>query len=325
MKINNKINIIDIAKKVLELESDAIRNLIPRLNEDFRKAIYEIYHCKGRIVLTGMGKSGIICKKISGTFASIGIPSFFLHPTEAIHGDIGMVQQDDLIIALSHSGETEEITKLLELIKRIGLVIIAMTGNKDSSLARHCDIILNVSVMKEACPFDLIPTSSTTAALAMGDAIAIALLNLKGFKEEDVFHYHPGGNIGRRVLKVENLMHTGNQIPKVNANASMREAIKIMSDKKMGVTSVVDDDDKLLGIITDGDLRRLLEKYQNLLEKTAKECMILNPKMIDKKELAAKALNIMEQLKITSLLIVNDQSKIEGIIHIHDLWRTQLF
>jgi len=317
--------IIDLAKKVLEIESEAISNLIPRLNKEFEKAVHAIYNCKGRIVLTGMGKSGIICKKISGTLASIGMPSFFLHPAEAIHGDIGMVQQDDIIIAISYSGETEEITKLLELIKRIGLMVIAMTGSKDSSLARHSDIILDVRVEKEACPFDLIPTSSTTAALAMGDAIAIALLNLKGFKEEDLMTYHPGGTIGRKVLKVENLMHTGDQIPKVYAQASMREAIKMMSEKKLGVTSVVDDSNTLLGIITDGDLRRLLEKHYNLLEKSAHECMTLNPKLISKKELAAKALNIMEQLKITSLLIVDEQKRIEGIIHLHDLWRTQLF
>jgi arabinose-5-phosphate isomerase len=317
--------IIDIAKKVLEIEAESVKNLINRLDKNFEQAVYKLHECKGRVVLTGMGKSGIICKKISGTFSSIGISSFFLHPAEAIHGDIGMVKPNDIIIAVSNSGETEELIKLLELIKRLGIIIIAMTGDLSSTLARHSDIVIDVSVDKEACPFGLTPTSSTTAALAMGDALAMALLNLKEFKEEDFLNYHPAGSIGRKVLKVENLMHTGDEVPKVYYKASMRDAIKIMSAKKLGVTSVVDSDDTLMGIITDGDLRRLLEKYYNLLDKTAGECMTTNPKTIDKKELAVKALNLMEKLKITSLLIVTPDNKIEGIIHIHDLWRTQLF
>lgn len=317
--------IIEVAKRVLALESEAIRNLINHLDKEFERAVKEILNCKGRIVLTGMGKSGIICKKIASTFSSIGVPSFFLHPAEAIHGDIGMVVPEDIVLAVSNSGETDELIKLIELIKRLGLIIILMTGNKESNLARHCDIVLDVSVEKEACPFDLIPTCSTTASLALGDALAISLLTLKGFKEEDFIIYHPGGSIGKKVLKVENLMHTGDEVPKVHYKATMREAIKIMSEKKLGVTSIVDDEDRLIGIITDGDLRRLLEKYDNLLEKAAGECMTKNPKIIDKKELAVKALNLMEKLKITSLLVIDGTNKIEGIIHIHDLWRTQLF
>lgn len=317
--------IMEIAKKVLYLESEAIKNLINLLDKEFERAVKEIMNCKGRVVLTGMGKSGIICKKISSTFSSIGIPSFFLHPAEAIHGDIGMVMPEDIVLAISNSGETDELIKLIELIKRLGLIIILMTGNKESILAKHCDVVLDVSVEREACPFGLIPTCSTTASLALGDALAITLLNLKGFKEEDFITYHPGGSIGKKVLKVENLMHIGEEIPKVHYKATMRDAIKIMSDKKLGVTSVIDDDNKLVGIITDGDLRRLLEKYKNLLEKTVEECMTKNPKIIDKKELAVKALNLMEKLKITSLLVVDKENKIEGIIHIHDLWRTQLF
>ncbi len=317
--------ILNIAKNVLEIEADAIKKLIKRLDKNFENAVYKLNECHGRIVLTGMGKSGIICKKISGTLSSIGISSFFLHPAEAIHGDIGMVKANDIIIAISNSGETEELIKLLELIKRLGLTIILLTGNSLSTLAKHSDIVIDVSVEKEACPYGITPTSSTTATLAMGDAIAMSLLTLKGFKEEDFLNYHPAGSIGRKILKVENLMHVGDEVPKVHYKASMRDAIKIMSLKKLGVTSVVDDNDILLGIITDGDLRRLLEKYHNLLDKTAGECMNPNPKTIDKKELAVKALNIMENLKITSLLIVESNNKIEGIIHIHDLWRTQMF
>lgn len=314
-----------IAKNVLETEAEAIRNLIDKIDDNFEQAVYKLHQCKGRVVLTGMGKSGIICKKISGTFSSIGVSSFFLHPAEAIHGDIGMVKPDDIIIAVSNSGETDELIKLLELIKRLGLTIISLTGNSSSTLALHSDIVIDVSVAKEACPYGITPTSSTTASLAIGDAIAMALLNLKGFKEADFLNYHPAGSIGRKILRVENLMHTGNEVPKVIYKSSMREAIKIMSLKKLGVTSVIDKDNTLMGIITDGDLRRLLEKYHNLLDKTAGECMNPNPKTIDKKELAVKALNMMEKLKITSLLIVSRSNKLEGIIHIHDLWRTQLF
>ncbi len=317
--------ILNIAKNVLEIEADAIKKLINRLDKNFENAVYKLNECHGRIVLTGIGKSGIICKKISGTLSSIGISSFFLHPAEAIHGDIGMVKANDIIIAISNSGETEELIKLLELIKRLGLTIILLTGNSLSTLAKHSDIVIDVSIEKEACPYGITPTSSTTATLAMGDAIAMSLLTLKGFKEEDFLNYHPAGSIGRKILKVENLMHVGDEVPKVHYKASMRDAIKIMSLKKLGVTSVVDDNDILLGIITDGDLRRLLEKYHNLLDKTAGECMNPNPKTIDKKELAVKALNIMENLKITSLLIVESNNKIEGIVHIHDLWRTQMF
>jgi len=276
-------------------------------------------------VLTGMGKSGIVCKKIAATFSSTGIPALFLHPAEAIHGDLGMVVAGDVVVAISNSGETEELLRLLELVKRLGVVLIALTGNVQSSLAKHSDVVLNVGVSREACPLNLVPTASTTAALAMGDALAMCLMEKRGFKEEDYARLHPGGKLGKRLLRVADLMRTGNDIPSVRYDAAMKEVIYEMSRKGLGITAVVDKEGKVLGVISDGDLRRHLEKDDQLLIRKAEQCTTRNPKTIAAEELATSALNLMEQMKITSLVILDDQQKLRGIIHLHDLWRTQMF
>ncbi len=316
---------IETGKKVLEVEAKAVKNLIDRIDEQFDKAVEFLYQCKGKIVITGIGKSGLIAQKIAATFTSTGTPAIFMHPTEAVHGDLGIILEKDVVIAISYSGETKEIITLLEFLKRIGIKIIALTGNKNSKLAKHSDIVLDIGVEQEACPIGLVPTSSTTAALAMGDALAIAVMQKKGFGEEDFAFVHPRGQIGKRLLKVKHLMHTGEEIPIVRTNTPMRETVEEMTRKKLGVTCVIDEDKKLVGIITDGDLRRLLIKYGNFMNKTAGECMKFGPITIDKEELATKALNIMEEKKITSLIIKNNKDEVEGIIHLHDLWRTEMF
>ena len=316
---------IEIGKKVLEVEAKAVKNLISRIDKQFEKAVELIYECKGKVVITGIGKSGLIAQKIAATFTSTGTPAIFMHPTEAVHGDLGIILDDDIVIAISYSGETKEIITLLEFIKRIGVKLISLTGNKNSKLAKYSDIILDISVEQEACPIGLIPTSSTTAALAMGDALAIAVMQKKGFGKEDFVFVHPRGQIGKKLLKVKHLMHTGNEVPIVTITTPMRETVQEMTQKKLGVTCVVDENKKLVGIITDGDLRRLLIKYGSFMDKTAGECMKLNPITIDKEELATEALNIMEDKKITSLIIKNEKGEVEGIIHLHDLWRTEMF
>lgn len=315
----------EIGKRVLEVEANAIKKISERLDKNFDEAIELLFNTKGRVIVTGIGKSGIIGRKIAATFTSTGTPSIFIHATDAVHGDLGAFQNDDVVIVISYSGETEEVVSLLHYIKRIGSKLIAITGNPNSTLAKHSDVVLNVSVEREACPIGLVPTTSTTATLALGDALAVALMEKKGFTEEDFLFYHPGGQIGKKLLKVKHLMHVGDEIPIVNINTKMKDAIKEMTDKKLGVTSVVDLEGKLVGIITDGDLRRLLIKYGDILEKTAGECMHPNPITIDKEEVATKALQIMEEKKITSLLIKDKDGKVEGIIHLHDLWKTELF
>ena len=319
------IHIHEIARRVLQSEANAIANLVERIGYPFEKAVMLLDACKGRVVLTGMGKSGIICKKIAATFSSTGIPSLFIHPSEAIHGDLGMIVPGDVLIAISNSGETDELFPLLEWVKRVGVSLIALTGNLESTLARHSDIVLDVSVTEEACPLNLVPTASTTAALAMGDALAMCLMEIRGFQSEDFIRLHPGGKLGRKLLKVADLMRTGDRMPKVRSNTMMKDVIYEISKKGIGITSVLDDQDRVIGIISDGDLRRHLEKDENLLQRTAAECMVLNPKSIPQEELATKALNLMENLKITSLLVLDDQKKMKGIIHIHDLWHTQMF
>ncbi|MCP2604870.1 KpsF/GutQ family sugar-phosphate isomerase [Candidatus Aminicenantes bacterium AH-873-B07] len=316
---------INVGKKVLEVEAEAVKNLIDRIDKQFEKAVELLYECKGKVVITGIGKSGLIAQKIAATFTSTGTPAIFIHPTEAVHGDLGIILDDDIIIAISYSGETKEIITLLEFIKRIGVKLIALTGNKSSKLAKYSDIVLDISVEQEACPIGLIPTSSTTAALAMGDALAIAVMQKKGFGKEDFAFVHPRGQIGKKLLKVKHLMHTGEEIPIVCTNTSMRETVEEMTRKKLGVTCVIDKNKKLVGIITDGDLRRLLIKYGSFMNKTAGECMKHDPITIDKEELATEALNIMEERKITSLIIKNKKGEVEGIIHLHDLWRTEMF
>lgn len=316
----------DVARKVLETESAAIRALISRLDESFDRAVELLASCTGRVVATGMGKSGIICRKIAATLASTGTPALFLHPAEAIHGDLGMLVSGDVVLALSNSGETGELVQLLETIKRLGLPLICMVGNPNSTLARSGDVVLDVGVNQEACPFGLAPTASTAAALALGDALAIALAQKKGFRMEDFARLHPGGKLGKRLARVSELMHTGDQIPKVPVDSRMDEVIYEMSRKGLGVTSVVETGDRLVGVISDGDLRRLLQRErEQVLSRSAGQCMTRNPQTIAPDELATRALNIMEQRKITSLMVTDASGRIIGIVHLHDLWGTEMF
>lgn len=316
--------VIENAKRVLRIEAESIQSLIERIGEEFLQAIDILLFCEGRVVVTGMGKSGIIGKKIAATLASTGTPALSLNPAEGIHGDLGMITKGDVLIAISNSGETEELNKILPLIKRLDVKLISLTGGLNSTLAMISDVVLDVGVKEEACPLGLIPTASTTAALAMGDALAVALLEKRGFKEEDFAFYHPGGTLGKKLLlKVEDLMHKGKDIPAVYEDASMKDAILEISSKKLGMTSVLDNKGKLSGIITDGDLRRLLEKGEtDIFRIKANDVMTRNPKTIKGNELAAKAVSIMEQHSITSLIVVNEDNKPEGIIHLHDLLKT---
>lgn len=313
------------ALEVLRSEANAILGLVDRIDANFEKAVELLASCKGRVVLTGMGKSGIICRKIAATFSSTGQPALFLHPAEAIHGDLGMVVPGDVVMSISNSGETAELLRLLEMLKRLGIPLIALTGRSQSTLARYSDVVLDVSVTQEACPLNLVPTASTTAALAMGDALAMCLMVQRGFKEEDFARLHPGGKLGMKLLKVSELMRTGEAVPVVGIKTPMKDVIYEMSRKGIGVTSVVDESGRIVGIISDGDLRRHLEQDDQLLKLNAEDVMTRNPIAIDGEDLATKALNIMEQKRITSLMILDNDQKIQGIIHLHDLWRTEMF
>ncbi len=313
------------AKRVLEVEAAAILGLIEHLDRSFIDAVELVANGTGRVVTMGVGKSGIICKKISATLASTGTPSFFMHPTEANHGDLGMLVRGDIVLAVSNSGETEELVRMLPSIKRIGAEIIAITGNPSSTLARGADHHLNASISKEACPLGLAPTASTTATLALGDALAMALLVRRGFREEDFGFLHPGGKLGKRFLRVNELMHRGEDLPLVRESTGMRDVIYEMSRKGFGIAAVTNDAGVMLGVISDGDLRRLLTQDELLVRKTAAESMKRNPVTIAGHELASAALQLMEERKITSLFIVDDSQRVEGIIHIHDLWGLELF
>ena len=313
------------ARRVLEVEAAAILGLIDHLDNVFVEVVELINASSGRVVTMGLGKSGIICKKISATLASTGTPSFFLHPAEAIHGDLGMIVRGDVVLAVSNSGETEELVKILPSIKRIGAELVAITGNPASTIAKGADYHLSAAISKEACPLGLAPTASTTATLALGDALAMALLLRKGFKEEDFAFLHPGGKLGKRFLRVRDLMHTGDQIPIVDVATSMHDVIYEMSKKAFGITAVTRGGDKLEGVISDGDLRRLLQQDENVLKKTAGECMKTGPATIEANELASSALQRMEQRKITSLFVTDSERRLEGIIHLHDLWGLELF
>ncbi|MDO9289311.1 MAG: KpsF/GutQ family sugar-phosphate isomerase [Thermodesulfovibrionales bacterium] len=316
-------NILDIAKRVLRIEADAILALTDKLNSNFEESVNTIFKSKGRVVVTGMGKSGLVGKKIAATLASTGTPAFFLHPAEAIHGDIGMVTADDVIIAISNSGETEELIGLIPFLKRFNVSLISMTGNPNSTLSKAADITLDVSVKEEACPLGIVPTASTTATLAMGDAIAVALLMKRGYKEEDFAFFHPGGSLGKKLfIKVKDLMHTGDALPLISPDKSMTKAVMEISSKRLGVAIVVDSDKKILGVITDGDLRRGIEKWgKAVFDMKAGEVMTKNPKTISEDELAAKALAIMESKSITSLAVPDEAGKAKGIIHLHDILR----
>lgn len=313
---------LELACKVLAIEARAIEKLIDRIDASFAKAVELVVSCRGRVVVTGIGKSGIICRKIAATLNSTGTPSLYLHPAEALHGDLGIVVADDVVIAVSNSGETEEILALLEPIKRLSVPLISFLGRTNSTLAQASDVVLDVSVDEEACPMGLAPTASTTASLALGDALAMATLERKGFTSEDFAFLHPRGRLGAKLMRVENLMHTGEKMPVVREDNLMGDVIYEMSRKGLGVTSVVDIDGKIVGIIADGDLRRQLQKGNPILGKKASECMTRNPRTIDRRELATRALAIMEECKITSLLVPDERGGIAGIIHLHDLWRT---
>ncbi len=314
-----------LARRVLQMEAAAITALIDRLDESFDRAVRMLYDCQGRVILTGMGKSGIIARKVAATLASTGTSAFFLHPAEATHGDLGVLQQNDVLLAISHSGETPEVLRLLEAIRRIGARIIAITGNPASTLAMAADVALDCQVPEEACPLNLVPTASTTAALAMGDALCMTLLVEKGFGEEDFAKIHPGGKLGKKLMRVDQLMHKGADTPVVRVDTPMKDVLYEISSKGLGMTCVVDPLSKLVGIITDGDLRRCMSDNPRLLEMAAADVMTRRPIVIDPSTLAAQALLILEQRKITSLVVGGPDQTVAGVLHLHHLWRTELF
>jgi arabinose-5-phosphate isomerase len=318
---NCKIDALSIARMVLKTEADAVRALIDKLDSGFEKAINLVYNAKGRVVVTGMGKSGLIGKKIAATLASTGTPAFFLHPAEASHGDLGMVTSRDVIISISHSGETDEITALIPFLKRFDVAVISMTGNPDSTLAKASDVSLDISVEEEACPLGITPTASTTAALAMGDAIAVALLVKRGFRQEDFASFHPSGSLGKKLfIRVKDLMHKGDSLPLIGPATPVMDAVMEISSKRLGIAIVEGADGKLLGLVTDGDVRRGILKWGKVfLDMKAEEVMTRSPKSIFAEELAAKALSVMQAHSITSLLVSSDDGGTVGIIHLHDI------
>jgi arabinose-5-phosphate isomerase len=324
-----------IGSKVVSIEAEALRELADRIagpmGREFDCAVECLHSCGGRVVVTGMGKSGIIARKVAATLSSMGTPALYLHPAEAVHGDLGMVVRGDVVLALSYSGETEEILQLLATIRRIGSKLVTITGDriysgnagKRSTLAAAADVALDCSIAQEACSLGLAPTASTTAMLALGDALALSLAEKRGFKEEDFANLHPGGKLGKKLARVSQLMHQGEAVPRVLRDTKMPDVIYEMSRKGLGITTVVENN-KLVGVISDGDLRRLLEKRKDIYSLQAGECMIANPMTIAPGEFAATALNIMEQKKITSLVVTGRSGEVEGIIHLHDLWGTQM-
>ena len=311
-------NIISIAKNVLQNETDAIKNLLNHINDEFEACVLALLEAKGRIIVTGIGKSAIIANKIVATLNSTGTPAIFMHAADAIHGDLGMIQKDDIVICLSKSGNTPEIKVLVPLIKRAGCKLIGLIGNMNSYLSEQSDFVINATVDKEACPLNLAPTTSTTAALVLGDALAICLLEMRNFTREDFARFHPGGALGKQLyLKVSHI-YPQDRIPKVAQNASIKEVIVEISSKRLGATAVVNDSDELIGIVTDGDLRRMLNKHENITGLTAKDIMTSSPKMIEKDEYAMEALKIMQEKNITQLVVIEGK-KIKGFIHLHDL------
>ena len=314
--------IIESAKEVLEIEANSILRLKENIGEEFDKAIDFLYNCKGRVIVTGMGKSGIIGKKIAATMSSTGTPAYFLHPAESTHGDSGVITKNDVIIAISNSGETQELMNLLPLIKRFGCPLIGMSGNINSTLGKTSDVILDISVEKEACPLGKAPTASTTATLAMGDALAVCLMEKKGFTKEDFLMYHPSGKLGKGLTyKVKDLMITGERMPIVKDSDSFTEVIKIISEYKLGMAMIVNSNNELTGVLTDGDIRRTIIKHGNTSNLAVKEVMTINPKRITSDAYAASALNLMEKYSITALAVVDENNTPAGVIHVHDLLR----
>jgi arabinose-5-phosphate isomerase len=316
---------LSLARRVLQTEAAAVLALVDRVDERFERAVSLLLDCRGRVIVTGMGKSGIICRKIAATFASTGTSAFFLHPAEAIHGDLGVLQAEDVVLALSYSGETDELLRLLETIKRLGARMIAITGVPGSTLGATADVTIDCRVSEEACPLNLVPTASTTAALAIGDALAMTLLAAKGFRQQDFASLHPGGKLGKRLMRAEQLMHAGDAAPIVRTTTAMPDVIYEMNRKGLGMTCVVDEGARLVGIITDGDLRRRMGEGQGFLEREAGHVMTAGPVTIGRSTLAVEALSILERRRITSVVVVDEGGAVEGVVHLHDLWRTEMF
>jgi arabinose-5-phosphate isomerase len=316
---------LDTARRVLKIEAQAIEDVLARLDASFEKAVELLFRCKGRVVVTGMGKSGLIGRKISATLSSTGTPSIFLHAAEALHGDLGMLARGDAMLAVSYGGETEEIVRLLEALKRLEMPLVTLTGKTNSTLAEASEVVLDVSVREEACSMNLAPTASTTVAMAVGDALAVSLLERRNFRPDDFAALHPGGRLGKRLLRVEHLMHAGAALPRVSTTTPMTDVFHEMSAKKLGMTTVTEADGRLAGILTDGDLRRLMEKHRGaVLEMRAVDGMTKNPQTIGPHVLASEALNLMEKRKITSVVVVDEAQGVLGVVHLHDLWTLEL-
>lgn len=316
---------LETARRVLKIEAQAIQDVLARLDASFEKAVETLFACKGRVVVGGMGKSGLIGRKISATFSSTGTPSFFLHPAEALHGDLGMLARGDAMLAVSYGGETQEIIQLLEALKRLEMPLVTLTGCAQSTLAQASDVVLDVSVKEEACSLNLAPTASTTVAMAVGDALAISLLERRNFRHDDFAALHPAGRLGKKLLRVEHLMHSGAGLPRVALNTAMPDVFHEMSAKGLGMTTVLEPDGRLAGILTDGDLRRLMEKHRGaVLEMLAADGMTKSPQTIGPHVLASEALNLMEKRKITSVVVVDEARRVLGVVHLHDLWTLEL-
>jgi arabinose-5-phosphate isomerase len=313
------------ARRVLQIEAQAIQDVLARLDSTFDKAVDLLFACQGRVVVTGMGKSGLVARKISATLSSTGTPSFFLHPAEALHGDLGMLARGDAMLAVSYGGDTEEIVQLLEALKRLEIPLLTLTGKIHSTLAEASEVTLDLSVREEACSLNLAPTASTTVAMAVGDALAVSLLDRRDFRHDDFAALHPAGRLGRKLLRVEHKMHAGAALPRVSPETHMIDVIHEMSDKGLGMTTVTHPDGRLAGIITDGDLRRLMEKHRGAtLDMTAAAAMTGNPQTIGPHVLASEALNVMEKRKITSIIVVDETHAVLGVVHLHDLWTLEL-
>ena len=315
----------DTARRVLEIEAEAIRSLVARIDGSFDRAVETLLATSGRVVVTGMGKSGIIAQKISATFASIGTPSLYLHPADATHGDLGRIVKGDALVAVSNSGDTAELLALVPWLKRLAVPLVALTGDAASPLAQAAEVHIDVGVRSEACPLGLAPTASTTAALAMGDALAMALLERRGFTVDDFAVLHPGGRLGKKLLRVEDLMHQGDEVPRVAPETKMKDVLFEMTRKRLGLTTVVEPDGTLAGLISDGDLRRQMERHgYGLLDKSASECMTREPVTVGRRELATSALALLESRRITALVVADENRRVLGVLHLHDLWNTEM-
>jgi len=316
---------LETGRRVLRVEAQALNDVMARLDGEFERAVELLFACKGRVAVTGMGKSGIVARKISATLSSTGTPSFFLHPAEALHGDLGMLAPGDTLLAVSYGGETREIVALLDALKRLQIKVVGLTGNARSTIAQASEVVLDVSVNEEACSLNLAPTASTTVAMAVGDALAVALLEKRDFRHDDFAALHPAGSLGKRLLRVEKVMHSGDKLPRVAPETAMADVFHEMSAKKLGMTTVVNADGTLAGILTDGDLRRLMEKHGGrVVDMKLTECMTRNPESIGPGVLASEALTLMEKRRITSVIVVDAQQKVLGVVHLHDLWGLQL-